>query len=68
MKVKLHEPTFGEEEIEAAVAVMRSTNVTMGEKVREFEEAFAFKKSCQSISFYCKSWKADDPSGFLEAF
>lgn len=40
MKVKLHEPTFGEEEIEAAVAVMRSTNVTMGVKVKEFEEAF----------------------------
>ena len=40
MQVKLHEPTFGEEEIAAAVEVMRSTHVTMGAKVREFEETF----------------------------
>jgi len=38
--MKLHEPTFGEEEIAAAVDVMRSTMVTMGDKVREFENAF----------------------------
>lgn len=35
--VKLHEPTFGEEEIEAAAAQMRTTQVTMGRKVRFFE-------------------------------
>jgi CDP-6-deoxy-D-xylo-4-hexulose-3-dehydrase len=33
--------TFREEEIEAATAVLRSGNTTMGEKVEEFEEAFA---------------------------
>ena len=38
--IKLHEPTFGEEEISAAVEVLRSKNVTQGEKVREFEKAF----------------------------
>lgn len=37
MKVLLHEPTFGEEEIEAAVDQMRTTKVTMGKQVREFE-------------------------------
>jgi CDP-6-deoxy-D-xylo-4-hexulose-3-dehydrase len=41
MKINLHEPTFGEEEIEAAVTQMRTTNVTMGKKVREFEEQCA---------------------------
>lgn len=41
MQVKLHEPTFGEEEIEAMVAQMRTTNVTMGPKVREFENQCA---------------------------
>ena len=39
--VKLHEPTFGEEEIMAASDQMRTTQVTMGEKVREFEEQCA---------------------------
>lgn len=34
-------PTIGEEEIEAATAVLRSGHTTMGEKVEEFEEAFA---------------------------
>ena len=38
--IRLHEPTFGEEEIEAAVEVLRSTNVTQGEKVKEFESKF----------------------------
>lgn len=33
--------TFGEEEEDAAVEVLRSGNTTMGEKVEEFEEAFA---------------------------
>lgn len=33
--------TIGDEEIEAATAALRSGNTTMGEKVEEFEEAFA---------------------------
>jgi CDP-4-dehydro-6-deoxyglucose reductase, E1 len=41
MKIKLHETTFGEEEIQAACEQMRTTNVTMGAKVREFEEQCA---------------------------
>ena len=41
MKVSLHEPSFGEEEIQAAVEQMRTTHVTMGPKVREFEDTCA---------------------------
>lgn len=41
MRVSLHEPSFGEEEIEAAVAQMRTTHVTMGRKTREFEQQCA---------------------------
>ena len=41
MKVTLHEPTFGDEEIQAACEQMRTTHVTMGLKVREFEEQCA---------------------------
>lgn len=40
-KVNLHEPSFGEEEIEAACAQMRTTHVTMGKNVREFENQCA---------------------------
>jgi CDP-6-deoxy-D-xylo-4-hexulose-3-dehydrase len=44
--VRLHEPTFGAEEINAALDVLLSTRVTMGSKVkafeREFEAAFGF--------------------------
>lgn len=38
--IKLHMPTFGEEEIAAVVDVLRSTQVTSGDKVREFEAKF----------------------------
>ena len=38
--VRLHEATFDEEEVFAAVEVLRSKNVTQGEKVKEFEKAF----------------------------
>ena len=38
--VRLHEPTFGAEEIIAFTKQMLTTNVTMGEKVREFEEKY----------------------------
>jgi CDP-6-deoxy-D-xylo-4-hexulose-3-dehydrase len=39
--VRLHEPTFGADEINAAVNVLLSTNVTMGKKVKNFEAEFA---------------------------
>lgn len=41
MHVKLHEPSFGEEEIQAACEQMRTTQVTMGPKTREFENQCA---------------------------
>jgi CDP-6-deoxy-D-xylo-4-hexulose-3-dehydrase len=41
--VRLHEPTFGADEIFAAVQPMLSTFVTMGKKVRKFEEEYASK-------------------------
>lgn len=51
MKIKLHSPTFGEEEIQAAVEVLRSTNVTSGEKVKEFEAKFGpYAVMCNSGS------------------
>jgi CDP-6-deoxy-D-xylo-4-hexulose-3-dehydrase len=39
--VRLHEPTFGADEIIAAVDVLLSTKVTMGPKVKAFEREFA---------------------------
>lgn len=39
--VRLHEPTFGGEEINTALDVMLSTYVTMGKKSRQFERGFA---------------------------
>jgi CDP-6-deoxy-D-xylo-4-hexulose-3-dehydrase len=39
--VRLHEPTFGALEINAALDVLFSTYVTMGKKVRSFEEQYA---------------------------
>ena len=39
--VRLHEPTFGAGEIIAAMDVLLSTRVTMGPKVRGFEQEFA---------------------------
>ena len=41
--VRLHEPTFGAREINAAIKQMLSTNVTMGTKVIEFEDSFCEK-------------------------
>jgi len=38
--VRLHEPTFGAEEIIAFTKQMLTTKVTMGEKVKEFEEKY----------------------------
>lgn len=43
--VKLHEPTFGPEEIFAFTEQMISTNVTMGRKVKDFERKFSSKFS-----------------------
>lgn len=39
--VRLHEPTFGAQEIIAAVDVLLSTKVTMGPKVKLFEKLFS---------------------------
>lgn len=39
-KVRLHEPTFGADEIKAALDCLLSTNVTQGAKVKAFEKAF----------------------------
>jgi CDP-6-deoxy-D-xylo-4-hexulose-3-dehydrase len=47
--IKLHEPTFAADEIIAAIDVLLSTNVTMGPKVRSFEDAYCQKfdhKNC----------------------
>lgn len=41
--VRLHEPTFGAEEINAALECMLTTYVTMGPKVKGFEREFADK-------------------------
>ena len=41
--VRLHEPTFSAEEINAAIDCMVSTHVTMGAKVKKFEREFADK-------------------------
>lgn len=45
-KVRLHEPTFGAEEISAFTEQLISTNVTMGKKVIDFE-----KKYCELMDF-----------------
>ncbi len=39
--VRLHEPTFSADEINAAIDVLLSTRVTMGAKVKAFEKEFA---------------------------
>lgn len=39
--VRLHEPSFSAEEIQAAVRCLLSTRVTMADKVRQFEAEFA---------------------------
>jgi CDP-6-deoxy-D-xylo-4-hexulose-3-dehydrase len=41
--IRLHEPTFGSDEINAAISVLLSTRVTMGPKVKEFERSFSQK-------------------------
>ncbi|HEX3971192.1 MAG TPA: DegT/DnrJ/EryC1/StrS family aminotransferase [Stellaceae bacterium] len=41
--VRLHEPTFSTDEINAAIDCMVSTQVTMGAKVKKFEREFADK-------------------------
>ncbi len=41
VRIKLSEPTFGEDEIAEAIDSLRSTRVTMGRKCGEFERAFA---------------------------
>lgn len=39
--VRLHEPTFGADEIKVALDCMLTTQVTMGAKVKQFERAFS---------------------------
>ena len=39
-KVRLHEPTFGADEINAVLDTMLTTWVTMGKRVIEFEKAY----------------------------
>lgn len=39
--IRLHEPTFGAEEINAFLEPMLTTHVTMGKEVRKFEEQYA---------------------------
>ncbi|MBM3513330.1 MAG: hypothetical protein FJX59_06400, partial [Alphaproteobacteria bacterium] len=39
--VRLHEPTFGADEIMAAVECLLTTRVTLGDKVKAFEREFA---------------------------
>ena len=41
--VRLHEPTFGADEINAALKCLLTTDVTMGREVREFERAFCIQ-------------------------
>lgn len=41
--VRLHEPTFGADEINAALECLLTTQVTMGAKVRNFEREFGEK-------------------------
>lgn len=41
--VRLHEPTYGGEEVWAALETLLTTRVTMGAKVRAFEQAYADK-------------------------
>jgi CDP-6-deoxy-D-xylo-4-hexulose-3-dehydrase len=41
--VRLHEPTFGPEEIMAALECMLTTRITMGPKVKAFEREYADK-------------------------
>jgi CDP-6-deoxy-D-xylo-4-hexulose-3-dehydrase len=43
--VRLHEPTFSGDEINAALDVLLSTHVTMGRRVKAFEKEFALKYS-----------------------
>lgn len=43
--VRLHEPTFNADEIIAFTNQMLTTNVTMGEKVKEFEKKYCSKYS-----------------------
>ena len=44
--IRLHEPTFSAEEINVAIDVLLSTRVTMGPKVKSFEQEF-----CKAFGF-----------------
>jgi CDP-6-deoxy-D-xylo-4-hexulose-3-dehydrase len=51
LRIPLNASTFGDEEIEAAIQVLRSGFVTMGERCREFEEQFAAKLGVRNAIF-----------------
>lgn len=46
-KIRLNEPTFSAEEINAALETLLSTHVTMGKRVRSFEAEYAHAFDCQ---------------------
>ncbi|MBF0381332.1 MAG: DegT/DnrJ/EryC1/StrS family aminotransferase [Magnetococcales bacterium] len=52
--VRLHEPTFGTDEIMAALDCLLDTHVTMGPKVKQFEKSFATYNS-QDHGIMCNS-------------
>lgn len=51
MRIPLNVCTYGEEEIQAAIDVLRSTNVTMGEQCRLFETEFAIMMGVKEAVF-----------------
>ena len=48
--VRLHEPTFGADEINAALDCMLTTHVTMGPKVKQFEREFAREELAEKLA------------------
>ena len=51
MKVNLSRPDITEAEIQAVVDVLRTPNLSLGPKVREFEQAFHFKLRTEVIPY-----------------
>ena len=49
-RVRLHESTIGEDEIQAVIDVLRSGQVTSGAKVKKFERVFAHRHALPSRS------------------
>lgn len=51
MHIPMNAPTFGETEINAAIDVLRSSYITMGNRCLEFEQAFAEKLKVKNAIF-----------------